>query len=253
MTMVMHQRLAAAVPVAIRPGDHRAQGTHQKAHGERGERFQQPRERVAARKKGAGQRGCHESIDDKIVDLEHLSHRAGENGAAKNRAIYDDGFGGRRRGVHTHNGIPVAGVRRDGLAAHTLPSWSHCRGRCGMGVMVREFFLELQLQETGDRRARVRRRSFARSLPEYRDELDDQDYDHHQFEDEAARFTEFIDHELVEFAGSSQFLIHQAAVIAGADLDGGQAIGSSVVHVAQKLDGIVGAFGQLGHIQPEPV
>ena len=41
---------------------------------------------------------------------------------------------------------------------------------------------------------------------------------------EPTGFAEFVDHELVEFAGDSQFPIDQAAIVAGADLDGGQPI-----------------------------
>ncbi len=73
-------------------------------------------------------------------------------------------------------------------------------------------------------------------------QLDDQDYNDHQFENKGAGLVELVDHEVIELLGSLQFLLHQIFVIGHADSGGRQLVQTSGEHVAEELDGVVGSF-----------
>src|SRR5262245_21188814 len=87
--------------------------------------------------------------------------------------------------------------------------------------------------------------------PEYSRQLDDQNDDNHGFEDKGARLVEFVDHEFVELAGGAQLLFHQVAVVVDSDASCRQAISPRVEHVAEELDRVVDALGELGNLEAD--
>ena len=50
-----------------------------------------------------------------------------------------------------------------------------------------------------------------------------------------------------------QLVVHQAAVVVGADLRGRHAIRPRVEHIAQELDGGIGALRQLHGFEAQPI
>src|SRR5271163_3057266 len=85
------------------------------------------------------------------------------------------------------------------------------------------------------------------------DKFDDQDYDHHQFQDEGAALIEFVDHEAVELFGGLQFLLDQVFVVWDADFQGRELVEAGGKHVAQEFDGVIGALGQLAYVEQDGV
>src|ERR1019366_5054861 len=85
------------------------------------------------------------------------------------------------------------------------------------------------------------------------DQVDDQNNYHHQLQHERPALVELVDHEAVEFFGGVDFLVDQVLVIAHADLGRGYFVEACREHVAQELDGVVGALGQFVHIEQDGV
>src|SRR5271169_214125 len=83
------------------------------------------------------------------------------------------------------------------------------------------------------------------------DQIDDQNNDHHQLQHKRAALVELVDHEAVEFFGGVDFLVDQVLVVGDADLQRGDFIEASGEHVAQELDGVVGALGQFSDIEQD--
>src|SRR5271169_3100983 len=91
-----------------------------------------------------------------------------------------------------------------------------------------------------------------RSAPlEQPDQIDDQNNDHHQLQHKRAALVELVDHEAVEFFGGVDFLVDQVFVVGDADLRRGNFVEAGREHVAQELDGVVGALGQFVHIEQD--
>src|SRR5713226_5643818 len=88
---------------------------------------------------------------------------------------------------------------------------------------------------------------------EQEDKFDDQDDHHHELEHEGAALVELVHHEAVEVLGGLQFLVDQVFVVGHAYLGGGELIQASGKHVAEKLDGVVGALSQFVHIEQDGV
>ena len=96
------------------------------------------------------------------------------------------------------------------------------------------------------------RKTFVRSewlAAEEIDELYDQDDDHGQLKKEGAALVELVDHEAVELFGGADLLGYQVLVVGHADLGGGELVKTRREHVAEKLDGVVGVFGELGDVE----
>src|ERR1022692_1284323 len=84
-------------------------------------------------------------------------------------------------------------------------------------------------------------------------DFDDQDYYHHQFQDEGAALVEFVDHEAVELFGGLQFLLDEVFVVGDADFGGGEFVEAGGKHVAEEFDGVVGALGEFAHVEQDGV
>src|SRR5258705_4403513 len=84
-------------------------------------------------------------------------------------------------------------------------------------------------------------------------DLDDQDDHDHQFEHERTTLVELVHHETVEVFGGIELLLHQVLIIRHANFSCGQPVQTGRKHVAQELDGIVGALGELRNIQQDGV
>src|SRR5580765_1011426 len=80
-------------------------------------------------------------------------------------------------------------------------------------------------------------------------QLDDQNDDHHQFEHEGSRLIELFDHEAVEVFGGVKFFLYQIFVIRHANFLRAQLVQPRGKHVAQELDGVIGALGEFVHIE----
>ena len=80
------------------------------------------------------------------------------------------------------------------------------------------------------------------------DQFDDQDYHYHQFEDEGAGLVELVDHEAVEVFGGLEFFLDEVFVVGDADFLGAEFVEARGEHVAQELDGVVGALGQFVYV-----
>ena len=85
------------------------------------------------------------------------------------------------------------------------------------------------------------------------DELYEQDEDYYDFKKEAARLVELLDHVVVKVFGGLEFLGYKILVIGHADFGGGKTIETRGEHVTEKLDGIVGTFGELGDVKQHGV
>src|ERR1035437_7998225 len=85
------------------------------------------------------------------------------------------------------------------------------------------------------------------------DKFDDQDDDNHEFEHEGAALIEFVHHEAVELFGGLQFLLDEIFVVGHADFRGGEFVESGGKHIAEKLDGVVGALCQFAHVEQNSV
>src|SRR5271170_2205195 len=85
------------------------------------------------------------------------------------------------------------------------------------------------------------------------DEFDDQNDDYHQFEDESAALVEFVDHEAVELFGGLQLLLDQVFVVGDADFQRRELVEAGGEHVAEELDGVVGALSQLAYVEQDGV
>src|SRR6202163_152408 len=84
---------------------------------------------------------------------------------------------------------------------------------------------------------------------EQEDQLDDQNDHYHEFEHEGAALVELVHHEAVEVLSGLQFLVDQVFVVGNADLRSCKLIQAGGKHVAEKLDGVVGALGQFVHVE----
>ena len=84
-------------------------------------------------------------------------------------------------------------------------------------------------------------------------QFDDQDDHHHQFEYEGAGLVELIDHEVVELLSGAQLLLYQVLVVRYADFRCRQLVEAGGKHVAEELDGVVGAFGQFTDVEQHGV
>src|ERR1700758_4855561 len=85
------------------------------------------------------------------------------------------------------------------------------------------------------------------------DQFDDQDDDHHQFQHKGAALVELVDHEAVEIFGGLQLLFDEVFVVRHSDLLRAQLVEPGREHVAEELDGVVGAFGEFVHIEQDGV
>src|SRR5580700_2572558 len=85
------------------------------------------------------------------------------------------------------------------------------------------------------------------------DEFDDQDDDNHEFEHEGAALIEFVHHEAVELFGGLQFLLDEIFVVGHADFRGGEFVEAGGKHIAEELDGVIGALGQFAHVEQNGV
>src|SRR5579871_651472 len=74
-----------------------------------------------------------------------------------------------------------------------------------------------------------------------------------QFDHERARLIEPVDHRVVQFAEGGQLFVYQVAVILDAHTGGGQAIDARVVDVADELNGVVDALGQVHYVEANGV
>src|SRR5579863_37146 len=81
------------------------------------------------------------------------------------------------------------------------------------------------------------------------DQLDDQDHDHHQFEDEGAALVELLHHEAVKIFGGLQLFLDQVFVVGHTDFLRRQFIEAGGKHVAEELDGVVGALGEFADVE----
>ena len=62
-----------------------------------------------------------------------------------------------------------------------------------------------------------------------------------------------IDHELVQRAGGLQFLLHQTPIVRNTDASRGQAVHSSIKHVADEFNYVVEALGQLNDVEADGI
>ena len=85
------------------------------------------------------------------------------------------------------------------------------------------------------------------------DQLDDQDDDDHQFQDEGAGLVELLDHEAVEVFGGLEFFLDEVFVVGDADFLGAEFVEARGEHVAEELDGVVGALGEFVHVEQDSV
>src|SRR5579863_9540689 len=85
------------------------------------------------------------------------------------------------------------------------------------------------------------------------DELDDQDYYDHQLQDEGAGLVELLDHEAVEIFGGLQLFFDQVFVVGHSDFRGGEFVEAGGKHVAEELDGVVGALGEFVDVEQHGV
>jgi hypothetical protein len=83
------------------------------------------------------------------------------------------------------------------------------------------------------------------------DQLDDQDYYHHQFEDEGSGLVELLDHEAVEVFGGVEFFFDQVFVVGDSDFLGTEFVEAGGEHVAQELDGVVGTLGEFVDVEQD--
>src|SRR5437868_4324946 len=80
-------------------------------------------------------------------------------------------------------------------------------------------------------------------------QFDDQNDDHHEFEHEGAALVELVHHKAIKVFRGVQFLVYQIFVVRHAYLGRSQLVETGGKHVAEKLYGVIGALGQLVHIQ----
>src|SRR5579859_948980 len=89
--------------------------------------------------------------------------------------------------------------------------------------------------------------------PEEVHQLDDQNEHHQQLQHERPALVELLDHELVEVFGGLQFFFDQVFVVGHADLGRAQLVKPRRKHVAEELDGVVGALGELVDVEQNGV
>ena len=85
------------------------------------------------------------------------------------------------------------------------------------------------------------------------DQLDDQDYYDHQFQDKGSGLVELLDHEAVEIFGGVEFFLDQVFVVGDSDFLGAEFVEAGGEHVAEKLDGVVGALGEFVDVEQDGV
>src|SRR5580700_4118957 len=81
------------------------------------------------------------------------------------------------------------------------------------------------------------------------DQFDDQDYDHHQLQDEGAGLVELLNHEAVEVFGGLEFFFDQVFVVGDSDFGGAEFVEARGKHVAEELDGVIGALGEFVDVE----
>src|SRR5580704_4299803 len=81
------------------------------------------------------------------------------------------------------------------------------------------------------------------------DEFDYEDDDYHQLEDEGAGLVELVDHESVEVFGGLELFFDQIFVVGDADFGGAKFVEARGEHVAEELDGVVGALGEFVDVE----
>src|SRR6266567_213905 len=85
--------------------------------------------------------------------------------------------------------------------------------------------------------------------PERQEQLDQQDQHNGHFQQKPTALVELLNHVLVERVGGPKLLRDEVLVVRHSHLRCGKAIQSRGKHIAQKFDGVVGVFGQLGDLQ----
>src|SRR6266576_6415195 len=85
------------------------------------------------------------------------------------------------------------------------------------------------------------------------DQFDDQDNYDHQFQYKSSRLVELLDHEAVEIFGGVEFFFDQVFVVGHSDFLGAEFVEAGGKHVAEKLDGVVGALGEFVHVEQDGV
>ena len=85
------------------------------------------------------------------------------------------------------------------------------------------------------------------------DQLDDQDYYHHELEDKGSGLVELLDHEAVEIFGGVEFFLDQVFVVGDSDFLGAEFVETRGEHIAEELDGVVGVLGEFVDVEQDGV
>lgn len=74
-------------------------------------------------------------------------------------------------------------------------------------------------------------------------ELNNQDRDHHHLQHKRAALLKLFDHEAIQVVSGFEFLVNQLFVIENTDFRRCKPLQAGSKHIADELDGIVGALG----------